>query len=273
MLYKCIFFLHILFLSLAGCSNDDNLLKALNREIRTISNGRFCLDTDISTDKYYLPDDSNFFEVPFLPKGFFIKYYKSDSFPALRYEGNRGSNKFPIYNIESIYLYADFLILNTNDAYLKIFFDNPYDINEIYEIEEDCLKIFSFYKMNFLNEEIDKEIINQTQAIVCVEDREKSKEFGIKWSSPVVSAIIEAGIMTSDTGKKYLVGESIYSFFCFELDSGNLSFFYSYEDYLNFLDEAFFSTFFILKITPNFGRQKIKNRNRIECYNVWYPDK
>jgi hypothetical protein len=224
-----------LFFMIIFSTCEHNTREHLVGEIKKISNNRFFFDGNLVYDKIYLNKKNDaFFEVPLLPYGFFLIYDDNQPFPLLYYSKPNYNLSAKLYNrieIYEIYLYKNFMVLklaNSNN-FVKVYFLDA-SAESINMLPQYFCTKYSFKELtsDFLTKN------NITQFTSGVQDRNILLDADVNFATPIVKAIISAGIFYKNE-VPFLIGETIYSQFLLDLISGNITYFSNAEEFKSFL--------------------------------------
>ncbi|KAA6325437.1 hypothetical protein EZS27_025349 [termite gut metagenome] len=229
-------------------------------EIKKVSNNRFFFDEDVVDDKIYLNKKKDaFFEVPLLPYGFFLIYDDNQPFPVLYYAKPNNNLSARLYNrigIYEIYLYKYFMIVKLVDSnkFVKIYFLDA-SAENIYVLPKYFYTKYSF-------KELTNDFVTMNNIITStsgVQDRNILKNANVNFATPIVGAIISAGIFYKNE-IPFLIGETIYSQYLLNLMSGDIRYFSHVEEFKSFLDSTDYNKRTIEIIDFSYKKYAIKKK-------------
>ncbi|GHV06732.1 hypothetical protein FACS189485_15750 [Spirochaetia bacterium] len=245
----------------------------INRRLEELSQGNYIIKNCNTTDRVYRAgrhskpqfSDNTYTEVPLLPYGFYLEYLDYNPFPFLStilpvsagWELVIPDAQLPILSIphvsadnpiltpsnytfqaprlmiQEIYLYADAFVVKIaqEQRYIKILFT---DINAIVDIDMPDKNFELKYSFRELTEEFlcVHNTITEIQAVFDVAFKKKANI-----NNYPVEGMKSAGVIYSDASP-YLVGETIFSFFSFSIDTGETTYYRDRDDFNSFLAKS-----------------------------------
>ncbi|WP_038177181.1 hypothetical protein, partial [Treponema pedis] len=221
--------------------NCKKFTTIIDKEIYELSNGKYELSDDLVIDRYYFSNDS-YFEMPLLPSGLFL-YYRDDNglfygkdsmlYPVLDYQKRiEDINFYPKTNIICIEIYSDKIRIETaENKVFDILLDDPWCYTDVTDINRSndgrILKSFKFLNRNIAYKS------KLVTSVFSLQDNKKNKYFLTNYSTPIISGITKIGICSYDS-KKFYIGETIYSYFTFDIETGNVHYFKNKQKYNEF---------------------------------------
>jgi hypothetical protein len=269
-------FLLFIFFSSCVLTGKNNYTKSgvenarfLCEELEKISRGKYSMTLSYYVDRFYYSyrtsqePTSYYVELPKIPGGFFLQYEKREGdrynpFPALRYLGNGHTDYRNIF-LKEAYIYENRIVIKPmkKDYFLEVLFVSPLKAEIIDLPDKD-------YKTKYIFSEFNTSDIltNSTWGVWALMIK-KEKYYSIS----LCNGIIAAGLVCINS-MPYFAGETIYGYFSFSLNSEELIFYKSSNEFNKFIEIANFS--YKVSILP-FGYyenlyQMIRGKERIICY-------
>ena len=215
----------MIFLSV-GCHRPSS---AMERNIYRLSYGRYEISEGGMIDKYYTNDKGSEMEIPLLPCGLFLYFDDDDELPILDYQKRiEDIGFYPKHNIRKLMIYQERLIvLDGVGKIYEISLINPWEHTEKESIS-DSDKENSINIYNFINGK--KKYKNTFAHTYGLQDNEINRKYGVSYSTPIINGITKIGVC----GSRYLLGETIYSFFVFDIKDQKITYFFDEEEYKHF---------------------------------------
>ena len=184
---------------------------AIERELYKLSYGRYEIAGGGMVDRYYTDYKGNTITMPLLPCGLFLYFSDNEELPILDYQKRiEDVGFYPMHNVQKVMIYQKGLVvLNDADKIYEISLMNPWDYTEKENIS-DSDKEHSIKEYHFINN-------GKTKIGLC--------------------------------SHRYLVGETIYSFFAFDIKNQEITYFFDEEEYKDFCYKNIYSTGFEMLIS------------------------
>jgi hypothetical protein len=225
---------------LCGCGKTKNfggsLFAHIDDQIRYYSNDRFFLDIDVYTDRVYIQDEY-YIELPRLGYGFYLEYSSDSLYPNLKYMGNFELHlPYFDYLIQELFVLSNSIIIRDtlNQKYIEIQFDNPFEYTIFAGKYPDGFE--KKYVFEPLNEEF--KAGNITKYTFGIQDNEFLKSHNVDFATPVLGAIISAGIVIREN-KAHIIGETLYGFYSMSLETGEVVYYKDERDFYEDMNERF----------------------------------
>ncbi|ULQ58606.1 hypothetical protein K7I13_08500 [Brucepastera parasyntrophica] len=237
----------------------------LNGEILKLSKGRYFLQNDLFMDRFYISSDY-YIELPFLPYGFYLVYEENDHYPRLKtVQSFEDMLLYSRLEITELYLYSDAIIIKSEkEKYTKILFSDPFTGLEIVDFPKEHTSKIVFEKR-------DKSFFGKNNLITTglwgLQDKEYLKKYKTDYATPFIDAIISVGIYKNDN-VPYLIGKSLYAFFCCDLLSGTVTYFRDEEDFYSSLNSRY-TNINMVNTSYEFNLyKKISNKEKYNIYSI-----
>ncbi|UTC53323.1 hypothetical protein ABH09_01175 [Treponema sp. OMZ 803] len=226
---------------IVGCHKTST---AIERELYKLSYGRYEIAGGGMVDRYYTDYKGNTITMPLLPCGLFLYFSDNEELPILDYQKRiEDVGFYPMHNVQKVMIYQKGLVvLNDADKIYEISLMNPWDYTEKENIS-DSDKEHSIKEYHFINN--GKKYKNIYAHTFGLQDNDKNKKYKVSYSTPIINGITKIGLCSH----RYLVGETIYSFFAFDIKNQEITYFFDEEEYKDFCYKNIYSTGFEMLIS------------------------
>lgn len=243
--FKLINIIVILFLFITACDKESTI-DFVNSQLDDISNGQYRITSGIGCDSNYYIDGSHYLITPNIGKGLYVAYENSkNNYPLLDFIDNREGlltiKKLPIKDVRNIFIQDKSIYVKTSQETYLITIDNK-NLPQIKQVKNNIHLNQDFNKnINFLPVEWEKEFLhNHSNIFLSVSDTKLDNYQ--PGSTPKLVCVKKMALYqkfeqvdNKITQSNYLSGESIHSYFIFNVDNGNVK----YVDKDEFIEEIF----------------------------------
>ena len=226
---------------IVGCDKNTS---DIDKELYKLSYGRYEIAGGGMVDRYYTDYKGNTITMPLLPCGLFLYFSNHEELPILDYQKRiEDVGFYPMHNVQKVMICQKRLIvLNDIGKIYEISLMNPWYYTEKDNISDldkkKSIKVYNFIKNG-------KKYKNTYAHTFGLQDNDKNKKYKVAYSTPIINGITKIGLCSH----RYLVGETIYSFFAFDIKNQEITYFFDEEEYKDFCYKNIYSAGFEMLIS------------------------